>query len=337
MKLQMARIKNQKFGPLAGWDIWRDEYEPQLNELTYMPRKPLNMKSIRKAYAWMEKNKYMSVVEVKEAEDWMTKQEEVQAAACEVCTAFRIEQRKLGSRHTDTKEESTARKSKHDEVTKDFLEHLRSEPDSHDMPTVEDCWPLFTNEDGDEEKEQSAGDGKAEAEEKTDDELEDGEFMVDPIGKEIMSVGRAQYAKINPLVNGDYAVMDARGNPTDNERYWVAQVMGYNAVEKKVQVWWHGHSKNKNITDAAEKKWYTAKLSRSKKTKWFFVAPIKPPLPIPLSSRFTGWVHQNTIFYWNENILTDKGNVRVAQLKRVEARFDLVCTRTPRDKHGNLL
>jgi hypothetical protein len=190
---------------------------------------------------------------------------------------------------------------------------------------------------GDEKEEQSAGDGKTEAEEMTEDKLKDGEFMLDPIGKEIMSVGRAQYSKIKPLMKGDYAVMDARGNVDNNEKYWVAKAVGYNAVEEMVKVWWHGHPGNKETSDAKENKWYKAEVKKPGSTKCVYIKPQKPPTPVSKAKRYVGWVHQSTIFYWNDNILTGKGQVRHAQLKRVEARLDLVCNNTPMDKDGRLM
>jgi hypothetical protein len=320
VKLHMGAIKNEAYFPKDGWIVWASDARPEVNRMTFLPKKKIDVDGLHKSLDFLRKKKYIPRVESKQVDAFLKAKGEQNEATCDKCMAFRARQltHKSSKAHTDV--ERIAHRRVRDAINADFNKHLFDDRSAHPIPTSNDCWPIGLTDTINRQVQAVDADDTD-----SDDDganLEDGELLVDQIGKEVMSVGRVQYTQLKPLKLG-YMVALYVNDPNSKEDFWIGRCIAWDkdGGENKLKVHWYGHTDNKG-KDEDDRLYFRGERKRNSSNHSVWVPHGKP------LAKGLEWVEtqpQSSLLYWAEkSFVTVKGKVKYYPMKKIRARLDYV-------------
>jgi hypothetical protein len=320
VKLHMAAIHNEAYFPKDGWEVWKSDDRPEINDMTFLPKKKIDVDGLRTSLEFLKKKKYIPPTEIKQVEVFLKKKEEQNASNCDVCMNFRAIQLTHKSSKAHTDDERIKHRRVRDATTDEFDKHLFDERKSHEMPTREECWPIgFYGEVNRYTAPVIVDDTDSDTDGK---DLKDGELYADQIGKEVMSVGRVQYEQLKPLKLGNMVALYAN-DPTNAEDFFVGKAMKWDkhGGEDKLLVHWYGYKTNGDAK-AEDRKYYRGEREKNSTKHKFWVGP---RTKLAKGREWIERVKQDALVFWkDETFLNAPGTINQYALRRIQARVAYV-------------
>lgn len=320
VKLHMAAIAKEGYIPDEGWEIWKTVDRPTVADMTFLPKKKIDVVGLRRTLAYMKKKKYIKRSEYEQVSAFIVSKEVQNNNTCGICMDFRAQQLTHKSSKAHTDDERLAHRRVRDQVAKSFDKHLFDDRKTHAMPRKADCWPI-----GNEAVINRVVDAKIvdDTDSDTDSEkLAEDELFADYIGKEVMSVGRVQYPHLKPLKLGNMVVLYA-SDSKDKEEFYVGKAFAWqkNGGNKKLVIHWYGHKKNANL-EPKDRKYFAGERFKDSKEQEFW---IDPKHKVKKDQEWIESVPHDSLVYWSEtSFLNITGIINHYKLPRILARVQYV-------------
>jgi hypothetical protein len=321
-KLHMSKVKNEDYFPRQGWDIWKSGVRPEVRDVTFLPKKQLDLQGLTKTLEYLKSKRYIPSAEFKQVTAFLKHKKEEDTKTCVKCVSLRALQLTHRSSKAHAEVETNLHRRERDKATADFDEHLLSDRKSHNQPTSVQCWPLG-NIDRPNHTAPIVDDDGTDSD-CNENDLKAGELYADRIGKEVMSVGRQQYKKLKPLKIG-YMIAVYSEDMSDGEEFCVGRAFDWdkNGGEKKLKVWWYGYQTNKDNA-AEDRKYYRGERVKggTDQDSW-----VSPKGRMRKNGEWTEVTFQESLLYWvPDTFLNVTGKINQYALKRILARLVYVKT-----------
>jgi hypothetical protein len=320
VKLHMAKMKNESYFPKQGWEIWKTNERPSVNQITFLPKKKIDVVGLDKSLAFLKSKRYVPKDEFNQVTAFIQAKTEQNDKTCDLCMNFRALQLTHRSSKNHTEIEKKEHRRKRDATTALFDKHLFDDRKKHDMPTLVECWPMGVS--GAVNRHPPVASESDTDSDFGEDELKDGELYADKIGKEVMSVGRMQYKELKPLRLGYMVAMYAM-DPKDDEEFFVGRVMAWDpdGGEKKLTVWWYGYTSNCDVP-INERKYYRGERVKNgtKQQSW-----VPPKGKLAKNREWTEVTFHESVIYWaKDTFLNNNGKINFYALQKILARLEYV-------------
>jgi hypothetical protein len=321
VKLHMATVPNEAYFPAEGWEVWKSLDRPTVGSMTFLPKKKIDIIGLKKSLAFLKKKKWIPKEQFLQVVQFIKTKSDQNDRTCDKCMAFRALQLTHKSSKVHTDDERIKHRRVRDKIVIEFDKHLLDDRKSHDIPELTDCWPIGHVSDINREVvavHVSDTDSQTDSEEK----LEDDELYADTIGKEVMTVGRVQYAKLKPLKLGNMIVVYAV-DKKDPREFFVGKAFAWkkDGGNKKLVIHWHGHKGNEKL-QADERKYYAGERVKHGTEHEFWILPKHN---VKKNQEWTEVIEQSSLVYWSDSsFLTVKGLINKKKLPRILARVEYV-------------
>jgi hypothetical protein len=305
--------------PVNGFELLKDQdtlnAQLTLDNLSFMPRKPMDLDQLTKTYEYLAHR--MTAEEKQEWQDFASGLAKNQDRICQECAALRKLQGENSVKKTDNEEVRKEKRRMQYALAKDMKKHLldaiAAGSAEHGDPVENDAWFLFFDAAKAANEQKERDEALVVDEEKKEMKEVDG-LMDDPMGGEVLAVGRVRDKQLKRLMIGDMVVLAASDTTQD---IWVGELVLWDDENKDTKAELHWYSQGGKKKNTYRPGW----VKETDNTQFHSYTNKQPRA----TDRYCRFQSHEPFIYWGpkEKFFTKKDEIQKHHRDRIERRMKL--------------